>query len=111
MQAKGGGLGFIRGNRPSLQQNVSDGEPSDSLLVYINGDHEYVVFDPHGEKVRVLSLTRRKELVALEDTGRASFNLVYYFNYYVNTLWFESYPRNNFQLLENVLVRLVLLKV
>lgn len=74
MQAKGGGLAFIQGNRPSNQQNVSDGEPSEALLVYINGDHEFVVFDPHGNKVHERSLTSREELTALEETGKACLN-------------------------------------
>ena len=60
MQAKGGGLAFIQGHQPA--------KPSQVLLVYINRDHEYVVFDPHSNEADELSLTRR-ELAAVEETG------------------------------------------
>lgn len=82
MQAKGGGLAFIQGNRPSFQQNVLDGKPSQVLLVYIDGDHEYVVFDPHSNEAREFSLTRQEQLLALEETGEDSFNLIYYFEHF-----------------------------
>ena len=71
-QAKGGGLAFIQGNLSSFQQNGLDGEPSQGLLVYIDGNHEYVVFDPHGNKACELSLARR-EANALEETGTRFF--------------------------------------
>lgn len=71
MQANGGGLAFIQGNQSSFHQNVSDWQPSPEFLVYMNGDHEYVVFDPNGSDPPELSLTRPGH-IAPEETGGAS---------------------------------------
>lgn len=71
-QAKGGGLAFLNGNQHSFQYNILDGKPPQTLLVYMNGDHEYVIFDPYSNETNELSLTKRESHVALDETGRAS---------------------------------------
>lgn len=72
-QAKGGGLAFLQGNPSSLEQNVSDGNAPKEFLVYINGDHEYVLYDPYGNEANELNTTRRQGLVELEESGVVSF--------------------------------------
>jgi NET1-associated nuclear protein 1 (U3 small nucleolar RNA-associated protein 17) len=56
-----------------LEQNISDGNARQEFLVYINGNHEYVLFDPYGNEANDLSITRREGLVELEETGGDSF--------------------------------------
>ena len=73
-QAKGGALAFIQGNQPSVQQSVSDSDSSKSLLVYIDGDHEYVVFDPYGNK-EPESILARREAIPIEETSKHNFHL------------------------------------
>lgn len=66
IQAKGGRLAFLKGD-PS-EQAVIDGKPTQTLLAYINGDHEYVIFHPSGRKACELSMTKQEDLV-FEETG------------------------------------------
>lgn len=66
IQAKGGGLAFLKGE-PS-EPAITDGKPSQTLLAYINGDREYVVFHPYGKEARELSIARQDDLV-FEETG------------------------------------------
>ncbi|KAG8049218.1 hypothetical protein GUJ93_ZPchr0009g2095 [Zizania palustris] len=52
-KAKGGSIAFLKGDS-SLVENTKDmigGEAS--LLVYVNGSHEYVVFDPRNEELHI----------------------------------------------------------
>lgn len=72
-QAKGGGLSFLQGNPSFLEENISDGNAPKELLVYVNGDHEYVLFDPYSNEANEVSMARRKGLVELEETGGVSF--------------------------------------
>ncbi|PON75897.1 WD repeat containing protein [Parasponia andersonii] len=76
-KAKGGGLAFIQGNRPSFQQNVLDSMSSQVLLAYIDSDHEYVVFDPHNNEAPVLSLNGREHLAAIEEKGQFGYASIY----------------------------------
>ena len=52
-----------------MEQNISDGNAPQEFLAYINGNHEYVLFDPYGNEANELSITRREGLVELEETG------------------------------------------
>lgn len=65
-KAQGGGLAFLRSKKSS---NSSDGKFDHPWLVYINGDHEYTLFDPSGKEVQELSLTKQGSHHALEETG------------------------------------------
>ncbi|KAF3452775.1 hypothetical protein FNV43_RR03208 [Rhamnella rubrinervis] len=70
-EASGGGVAFIQGNQSSFQQNVSP-----EFLVYMNGDHEYVVFDPNDSDAPELSLTRPGHVVP-EETGQFGYASIY----------------------------------
>ncbi|KAL5549203.1 hypothetical protein UlMin_004434 [Ulmus minor] len=76
-KAKGGGLAFIKRDELSLQQKILDEKSSQPLLVYIDSNHEYVVFNPHDDEAQELSLTRRQELVAIEETGKSGYASIY----------------------------------
>lgn len=76
-KAKGGGLAFLQGNPSSLEQNVSDGNAPKEFLVYINGDHEYVLYDPYGNEANELNTTRRQGLVELEESGQFGYASIY----------------------------------
>ena len=58
------------------EQAVIDGKSSQTLLAYINGDREYVIFDPYDKEVRELSMIRQDDCVALEGTGGVTFALL-----------------------------------
>lgn len=73
LQAQGGGLAFLNSDQLSNQQNILDRNRPQALLVYINGDHEYVIFDPYNIEAKELSLTRPGSRVAPDETGRVSF--------------------------------------
>ncbi|KAK4265483.1 hypothetical protein QN277_026532 [Acacia crassicarpa] len=75
-KAKGGRIAFIKGDRSSLKLEVLDGNPLQTLLAYINGDHEYVIFDPYGKEVRELSIIRRDDS-SLEETGQYGYASLY----------------------------------
>ena len=74
-QAKGGRIAFIKGDQSSLELEVLDGNPLQTLLTYINGDHEYVLFDPYGKEVRELSIISRDDL-SLEETGETASSIL-----------------------------------
>ncbi|KHN22690.1 WD repeat-containing protein 75 [Glycine soja] len=73
-KAKGGRLAFLKGD-PS-EQAVIDGKPTQTLLAYINGDHEYAIFHPSGGKACELSMTKQEDLV-FEETGQFGYTSIY----------------------------------
>ncbi|XP_062078686.1 uncharacterized protein LOC133783156 isoform X2 [Humulus lupulus] len=76
-KAKGGGLAFIQGNQTSFQNNIFNGKPSQELLVYVDGDHEFVVFDPRSSETQELSLTGQQNLATVEETGQLGYASLY----------------------------------
>ncbi|OMO71724.1 hypothetical protein CCACVL1_18085 [Corchorus capsularis] len=69
--AKGGDLGFLKVN-PSLAEEISvDGKSPELLLAYMNGDREYVLFDPYSKNAREVSVIHKEGLAALELKGQA----------------------------------------
>ncbi|RDX65834.1 WD repeat-containing protein 75, partial [Mucuna pruriens] len=73
-KAKGGGLAFLKGD-PS-ERAVIDGESSQTLLAYINGDRDYVIFHPFGKEAYELSMTRQDDVV-FEETGQYGYTSIY----------------------------------
>ncbi|XP_011043947.1 PREDICTED: WD repeat-containing protein 75-like [Populus euphratica] len=76
-KAKGGALSFIQGNQLSIDENELDGKPPQSLLAYINGDREYLLFDPEGKETNEFSAIRRKGLSELEESGKFGYESIY----------------------------------
>ncbi|XLS66997.1 hypothetical protein HN51_018020 [Arachis hypogaea] len=60
---KGGGLAFLKGDL--FERAVIDGKTSQTPLVYINEDREYVIFDPYDKEGHKLGIIRQD--VALEE--------------------------------------------
>lgn len=71
-QAKGGALGFLQVNPSSVEEISIDGKTPEVLLAYVNGDHEYVVFDPYCKDAQEVSMSQKEGLGALELKGKAS---------------------------------------
>ncbi|OMO60725.1 hypothetical protein CCACVL1_23917 [Corchorus capsularis] len=70
-KAKGGALGFLKVN-PSLAEVISvDGKSPELLLAYMNGDREYVLFDPYSKNAREVSVIHKEDLAAPELKGQA----------------------------------------
>ena len=60
-------------NSTSFKGNILDGKTPPALLAYINGDHEYVLFNPYNLKVHEPSMVVRENRVGMEDeTGKFS---------------------------------------
>ncbi|KAB1204246.1 WD repeat-containing protein 75 [Morella rubra] len=76
-KAKGGGLAFLQGKPSSLEQNDSGGNAQQAFLVYINGDHEYVLFDLYGNDENELRIPRVEGLFGLEETGKHGYASIY----------------------------------
>ncbi|KAF9680547.1 hypothetical protein SADUNF_Sadunf06G0132700 [Salix dunnii] len=76
-KAKGGALAFIQANQSSLDENELDGKPPQSLLAYINGDHEYLLFDPQGKEAKEHSAIRQEGLGDLEEAGKFGYSSIY----------------------------------
>ncbi|KAF4396030.1 hypothetical protein G4B88_020667 [Cannabis sativa] len=47
------------------------------LAVYVDGDHEFVVFDPQSSETHELSLTGQQNLATIEETGQLGYASVY----------------------------------
>ncbi|KAE8700133.1 formin BNI1-like [Hibiscus syriacus] len=68
-KAKGGALGFLQVN-PSFVEEISiDGKTPEVLLAYMNGDHEYVVFDPFCKDAKEVNMSQKVSHSALEVKG------------------------------------------
>lgn len=68
LQSRGGGLSFLHTNRASLEEKISDENPASVLLAYLNGDHEYVIFNPYGEQEG--GIAHKRSIVGFEETGK-----------------------------------------
>lgn len=58
MQAQGGSISFLEGDKSQLR------------LAYVNGSHEYVVFDPNSDDTHERSAIDYEGLVGDEETGK-----------------------------------------
>ncbi|KAF4391174.1 hypothetical protein G4B88_016484 [Cannabis sativa] len=76
-KAKGGGLGFIQANNQTKNIFKAGKPSSQELLVYVDGDHEFVVFDPQSSETHELSLTGQQNLATIEETGQLGYASVY----------------------------------
>ncbi|AES92286.2 putative transcription factor WD40-like family [Medicago truncatula] len=64
-KAKGGSIAFIKG------------KTSQTLLAYLNGDREYVLFDPYDKEAHELNMTMEDDLVGLEENGQFGYTSIY----------------------------------
>lgn len=70
LQAEGGGLAFIEANLS--EEDNSSGRRKHGLLAFINGYHEYILFDPFdGQELVEQSVSIRRSSAA-EETGALS---------------------------------------
>lgn len=78
-KAKGGGLAFLKGNSPSFQQqSILDRNSPQAWLVYINADHEYILFDPYDNDAHELGLTKGKgRVAAVDETAQFGYASIY----------------------------------
>ncbi|KAJ9162883.1 hypothetical protein P3X46_022623 [Hevea brasiliensis] len=76
-KAKGGALAFLQVNQSSVEENMFDGKPLGSLLAYINGDHEYILFEPHGKEANELGTIKQEAVPDLEEAGKFGYASIY----------------------------------
>ncbi|KAL8135453.1 uncharacterized protein LOC141713331 isoform X2 [Apium graveolens] len=76
-KARGGGLEFIHLNPRSIKDDASDSTPTPELLAYVNNDHEFVLFSPHGEQLDEHGISLRENHVLPEETRRVGYESVY----------------------------------
>ncbi|KAI3806876.1 hypothetical protein L1987_22794 [Smallanthus sonchifolius] len=76
-KAKGGGIAFIQRNR-SLDDDMDENE-GQVLLAYVNGEHEYAVFNPHGVEMqeRKVRHTDSVSVTGPEVTGQIGYASIY----------------------------------
>ncbi|XP_058199418.1 uncharacterized protein LOC131314646 isoform X2 [Rhododendron vialii] len=74
-KSRGGGLSFLHTNRASSEDKISDENSASVLLAYLNGDREYVVFNPYGEQEG--GVAYRRSIVGLEETGQIGYSSIY----------------------------------
>lgn len=70
LQARGGVLAFVHLNPRSIEDVASDSTPSPALLAYVNNDHEFVIFSPHGEQLDEHGISHRENHVVPEETSK-----------------------------------------
>ncbi|CAI0427436.1 unnamed protein product, partial [Linum tenue] len=76
-KARGGALAFIR-NQFSDQENASDQQQAaQTLLAYMNADHEYVLFDPYGKESDELNVIRWRSENRIEEAGNFGYASLY----------------------------------
>lgn len=75
-KAKGGGLAFLPSDL-SHHDTESSAIGSHSLLAYINGDHEYVIFNPQGSGEIQISRNKHASQVHDEESGLTGYTSVY----------------------------------
>ncbi|KAF5948962.1 hypothetical protein HYC85_014919 [Camellia sinensis] len=77
-KALGGGLAFLHTNPSALEEKISDENPASVLLAYINGDHEYILFDPYVEQQACeQGMARRQNLSGFQETGQFGYASIY----------------------------------
>ncbi|CAK9157783.1 unnamed protein product [Ilex paraguariensis] len=74
-KAKGGGLAFIKIS-PRSPEDITDGKPGQTLLAYINDDHEYVLFSPYGEQVHDY-VTHPRSHFGIDETEQFGYATIY----------------------------------
>ncbi|KAL9257947.1 WD repeat-containing protein [Drosera capensis] len=74
-KATGGRLGFLPANQSSLVDDC--GKRPSKLMVFMNGDHEYVVFDPLNKAPKKLELARSDAKGGHEEAGRFGYAALY----------------------------------
>ncbi|XP_010904674.1 uncharacterized protein [Elaeis guineensis] len=75
-KAKRGGLTFLPPN-PSFHDTKSIEGKDTSLLLYINGDHEYVIFDPHSNEENQMRRNAQKSQAPPEEAVRFGYASIY----------------------------------
>lgn len=65
-QASGGSISFVKGDVPLDANADSSRDKEPMLLVYVNGSHEYAIFDPRESEEVVVSKNKHKKIQAEE---------------------------------------------
>lgn len=78
-KAKGGALAFLQAKSSSLQGLDSDGKQPPLLLAFINGNHEFTIFDPYGKQEQNFSaaLLEGHDHVISDDKGGYGYASIY----------------------------------
>lgn len=76
-KAEGGALSFVKPNQSFLQENAAYGKPPQTLLAYVNGDHEYVVFDPYSDETSEVTGMHQGAPVDHGETGKFGYASMY----------------------------------
>ncbi|KAL8230509.1 hypothetical protein R6Q57_000287 [Mikania cordata] len=74
-KAEGGGVAFIQKNR-SIDDDMDENVGTD-LLAYVNGDHEYAVFNPLGVEMQERKARHVDSVSSLEGTGQIGYASIY----------------------------------
>ncbi|XP_071730304.1 uncharacterized protein [Rutidosis leptorrhynchoides] len=75
-KAKGGGIAFIQRGR-SMDDNSMDEDSGPALLAYVNGEHEYALFNPLGEEIHERKTRHPDSVYGLEGPGQGGYASIY----------------------------------
>lgn len=77
-KAKGGGISFLLANPSSHDEKVSYDNPPPEMLVYLSGDHEYIIFDPYSrDDKKSHEYSRKSHVTEEEETGIYGYSSIY----------------------------------
>ncbi|XP_043698630.1 WD repeat-containing protein 75 [Telopea speciosissima] len=76
-KAKAGGLAFLQVDPSLHDKKISEQKESQALLAYINGDHEYIVFDPYNGEDHKTQKNHPENFVPQEETGHFGYASIY----------------------------------
>nr|GEY25605.1 hypothetical protein [Tanacetum cinerariifolium] len=76
-KAIGGGIAFIKSSRSIDDSMDMDDNPDTTLLAYVNGDHEYALFNPHGTEMQERKIRPTDRVSGLEGTGQFGYASIY----------------------------------
>ncbi|GJX93853.1 WD repeat-containing protein 75 [Tanacetum coccineum] len=76
-KAIGGGIAFIKSSRSIDDSMDMDDNPDTTLLAYVNGDHEYALFNPHGKEILERKIRPTDRVSGLEGTGQFGYASIY----------------------------------
>lgn len=69
-QAQGGRLCFVESS-PEFEEEASETKVTGEVLAYVNGGHQYVLFNPYSEQLSKPSIIRQRHLSSnLDETGQ-----------------------------------------
>eukprot|EP00268_Persea_americana_P020064 TRINITY_DN20334_c0_g1_i3.p1 TRINITY_DN20334_c0_g1~~TRINITY_DN20334_c0_g1_i3.p1 ORF type:complete len:812 (+),score=149.30 TRINITY_DN20334_c0_g1_i3:277-2712(+) len=76
-KGKGGGLAFLQPNTSFHERTAAEGKTPSMMLVYINGDHEYFIFNPYSSEGHQSKINPLENNVSFKEKGQYGYASIY----------------------------------